>query len=49
MESQGFKKNPNVVYATNTSKITKFSERLKDSTLRKYNFVNSFKVKTQTL
>ena len=45
-ESPGFKKNPNVIYATNISKITNFSERLKDRTLRKYNFVNSFNVKT---
>ena len=45
-ESPGFKKNPNVVYATTISKITNFSERLKDRTLRKYNFVNSFDVKT---
>ena len=45
-ESPGFKKNPNIVYATNISKITIFSERLKDRTLRKYNFVNSFNVKT---
>ena len=34
------------LYATNISKITNFSERLKDPTLRKYNFVNSFTVKT---
>ena len=45
-ESPGFKKNPNVVYATNISNITNFSERLKDRTLRKYNLVNSFNVKT---
>ena len=45
-ESPGFKKNPNVVYATNISKITNFSKRLKDRILRKYNFVNSFNVKT---
>ena len=35
-----------MVYATNISKITNFSERLKDRTLGKYNFVNSFNVKT---
>ena len=45
-ESPGFKKNPNVVYATNSLKITNFLEHLKDHTLRKYNFVNSFNVKT---
>ena len=45
-ESPGFKMNPNVVYATSISKITNFSERLKYRTLRKYNFVNSFNVKT---
>ena len=37
---------PNVVYATNISKITNFSERLKDCTLKKYNLVNSCNVKT---
>ena len=37
---------PNVVYATNILKITKFSERLKDRTLRKYKFMNSFNVET---
>ena len=42
----GFKKNPNVAYATNISKITNFSERLKDRTLRKYIFVNLFNVNT---
>ena len=45
-ESPGFKKHPNVVYATNISKITNFSECLKNRTLRKYNCVNSFNVKT---
>ena len=45
-ESPDFKKNPNVVYAINISKITNFSERLKDRTLRKYNFVNLFNVET---
>ena len=45
-ESPGFQKNPNVLYATNISKIMNMSERLKDRTLRKYNFVNSFNVKT---
>ena len=45
-ESPGFKKNPHSVYATNISKIMIFSERLKDRILRKYNFVNSFNVKT---
>ena len=39
-ESPGFKRNPNVVYATNIPKITSFSERLKERTLTKYNFVN---------
>ena len=43
-EPPGFKKT-NVIYATNISKITIFSERLKDRTLRKYNFVISFNVK----
>ena len=37
---QALKKTLNVVYPTN------ISERLKDRTLRKYNFVNSFNVKT---
>ena len=46
IESLGCKKNPDVVYATNILKITNFLERLKDRTLRKYNFVNSFNVKT---
>ena len=45
-ESPGFKKNPNVVYATNISKVTNISECLNDRTLIKYNFVNSFNVKT---
>ena len=39
-ELPGFKNNPNVIYATNISRLTNFSERLK------YNFVNSFNVKT---
>ena len=43
-EPQGFKKNPKVVHATHISKITNFSERLKDRTLKKY-FVNSVNVK----
>ena len=42
---QALKRAQNVVYATNISKITKFSECLKDRTLRKYNFVNAFNVK----
>ena len=46
VESPGFKKNPHVKYARNISKITNISERLKDCTLRKYNFVNSVNVKT---
>ena len=41
-----FKKNPNVVHPTHISKITIFSERPKERTLRQYNFVNSFNVKT---
>ena len=44
--SPGFKKNPDAVYVTNIPKITKFSERLKHRTVRKYNIVNSFNVKT---
>ena len=40
--------NSNVVYATHISKITNFSERLKNYTLRKYNFENSFNVKQMT-
>ena len=38
--------NQNVAYATNISKITNFSERLKGRTQRKYNSVKSFDVKT---
>ena len=45
-ESRGFERNPNVVYATNISKVTNFSERLKDRTLRKNFFMNSFNVMT---
>ena len=44
-EQFGFKKNTNVVYATNISKITNFSKCLKDRTITKYKFVNSFNVK----
>ena len=44
-EPPGLKKNPNVVYARNISKIAIFSKCLKNRTLRKYNFVNSFNVK----
>ena len=44
-ELSRFKKNPNVVYATFFSKIPTCLEHLKDRTLRKYNFVNSFNVK----
>ena len=40
-----FEKNQNFGYVTNTSKITMFSEHLKDDTLIKYNFVNLLKVK----
>ena len=43
---QALKRTLNIVYPTNSSNMTNFSERLKDGTLRKYNFVNSFNVKT---
>ena len=36
----GFKQIANVVHATNVSKITNFSKRLKYRNLRKYNFVS---------
>ena len=42
-EPPDFKKNPNVVYATNISKITNFSKRLKDRTQENIT-VNSFNV-----
>ena len=46
LNHQALRKKTNVVYATNISKITNISERLNDRTLIKYNFVNSFNVKT---
>ena len=44
-EPSDFKKNPNDLNATNILKIMIFKERLKDCTLRKYNFMNLFDVK----
>ena len=46
-ESPDFKKTTTkCCICHNILKITNFSECLKESTLRKYNFVNSFNVKT---
>ena len=46
MNHQALKRTQNVVYATRSSKIMIFSKLLKDRTLRKYNFMNAFNVKT---